>query len=86
MHKMYAYSIKRLKKNGVEAINYDGKKKKINQTQLGNALGHSNIASRTQNYSSEFKRKKYEIQDYDDYQPFRMFLKEELAVAISSWI
>ena len=61
-------------------------KKKINQTQLGNALGHSNVASRTQYYSSEFKRERYEIQDCDDYQPFRMFLKEELAVAISSWI
>ena len=34
--------------------------------QLGNALGHSNIASRTQYYSSEYKRKGYEIQDCED--------------------
>ena len=52
----------------------------INQTQLGNALGNSNIASRTQYYSSQYKRKRYEIQDCEDYQPCRMFLKEELAV------
>ena len=43
------------KKNRVEATNYDGKKW-INQTQLGNAFGHSNIVSRTQNYSSEYKK------------------------------
>ena len=81
MYKMYTCSTKTWKKNGVEAINYDGEKW-INQTQLGNALGHSNIASRTQYYSSEYKRKSYEIQDCEDYQPCRMFLKEELAVTI----
>ena len=54
----------------------------INQTQLGSAIGHSNIASRTQYYSSEYKRKRHEIQDCEDYQPCRMFLKEELAVTI----
>ena len=79
---MYTYIIKTWKKNSVEAINYD-RKKWINQTQLGNALGHSNIASRTQYYSSEYKRKSYEIQDCEDYQPCRMFLKEELTVAIT---
>ena len=54
----------------------------INKTQLGSALGNSNIASRTQYYSSEYKRKRYEIQDCEDYQPCRMFLKEELTVTI----
>ena len=53
MHKMYTYSIKTWKKNGVEEINYDGKKW-INQTQLGNTLGHSNIPPRTEYYSSKF--------------------------------
>ena len=81
MYKMYKYGIKTWKKNGVEAINYDIKKW-INQTQLENTLGHSNIASRTQYYSSKFKRKMYEIQECEDYQPCRMFLKEELAVTI----
>ena len=70
-----------MEKNGVEEINYDSKKW-INQTQLGNALDHSNIASRTQYYSSEYKRKRYEIQDCEDCQPCRMFLKEELAITI----
>ena len=36
---------------GVEAIKYDHKKW-INQTQFGNSIGHSNIASITQYYSS----------------------------------
>ena len=40
-----------MKKNSLEAINYDGQKW-INQTQLRNAVGNSNIASRTQYYSS----------------------------------
>ena len=31
---------------------------------------------------SKFRRKRYEIQDCEDYQPCRMFLKEELAVTI----
>ena len=81
MYKMYTYGIKTYKKNGVEAIDYDIKKL-INQTQLGNALEHSNVASRTQYYSSKCKRKMYEIQECEDYQPCRMFLKEELAVTI----
>ena len=74
MYKMYTCSIKTWKKNSVEAINYD-RKKWINQTQLGNAPGHSNIASRTQYYPSEYK-------DCGDYQPCRTFLKEELAATI----
>ena len=51
MYKMYTWSIKTWEKNGVEEINYDSKKW-INQTQLGNAFDHSNIASRIQYYSS----------------------------------
>ena len=50
--------------------------------QLRNALGHWNIASRTRYYSPEYKRKKHEKQDCEDYQPCRIFLKEELAVTI----
>ena len=48
--------------------------------QLGNALVHSNIASRIQFYSSKYKRKRHEIEDCEDYQPCRITLKEELAV------
>ena len=81
MYKMHTYSIKTWEKNSVETINYDDRKY-INQTQLVNALEHSNIASGTQYYSSEYKRKRHEIQDCEDYQPCRMFLKEELAVTI----
>ena len=57
---------------------FDGEKW-INQTQLKDALGHSNIASKTQCYSSEYKRKRHEIQDCDDYQPCRMFLKRRIS-------
>ena len=95
MRTMYTYSIKKnerchwkmknetWKKNGGEAINYDGKKW-TNQTQLGNAPLHSNIAFRTQYYSPEYKRKRYEIKDCEDYQPCRMFLKEELMIIIDT--
>ena len=69
---MYTYSIKTWSKNSAKAINYNGQKW-INQTQMGNVLGHSNILSRTQYYFSEYKRKRYEIQDCEDYQPCRMF-------------
>ena len=81
MYKIYTYILKTWKKSGAETINYDSKKW-ISQTQLGNALGNSNTASRTQYYSPEFKTKRYKIQDCEDYQPCRKFLKEELAVTI----
>ena len=39
-------------------------------------------SSRNQYYSSKYKRKGYEIQDHEDCQPCRMFLKEEIATTI----
>ena len=54
-----------MEKNSSEAINYDGKKR-INQKQLENALGHSNIAFRTQYCPSKFRRKRYDIQNCED--------------------
>ena len=56
---------KNMEKNSSEAINCDGKKR-INQKQLENAPGHSNIAFRTQYCSSKFRRKRYDIQDCED--------------------
>ena len=50
--------------------------------QLGNALVHSNIASRIQFYSSKHKRKRHEIEACEDFQPCRITLKEELTVTM----
>ena len=45
------------------------------------ALGYKNLAGiNTQYYSSEFKKRIYEIQDCEDFQPCRKFIAEELAV------
>ena len=52
----------------------------LNQRQLGNRLGLHNIASFTQYYSPEHKRKIYKIQDCDDYHPCRTFLDKNVAI------
>ena len=45
------------------------------------ALGCKNLAgNKTQYYSNEFKKRRWEIQDYEDYQPCRKFIAEELAI------
>ena len=38
------------------------------------------VNSKTQYYSNEFKKRRYEIQDCEDFQPCRKFIAEELAV------
>ena len=45
------------------------------------ALGYKNLVSnKTQYYSDEFKKRRYEIQDCEDFQPCRKFITEELAI------
>ena len=45
------------------------------------ALGCKNLAgNKTQYYSNEFKKRRWEILDYEDYQPCRKFVAEELAI------
>ena len=80
MYKMKSFSIKTWNNNGVEAIKYDGKKW-INEKHLETALGYKNLASnKTQFYSDEFKKRRYEKQDWGDFQPCRKFIAEQLAV------
>ena len=38
------------------------------------------VGNKTQFYSDEFKKRKYEIQDCEDFQPCRKFTAEELAI------
>ena len=48
---------------------------------LETALGYKNLVSnKTRYYSEEFKKKRHEIQDCDDFQPSRKFIAEKLAV------
>ena len=45
------------------------------------ALDCKNLAgNKTQYYSEEFKKRRYEIQDCEDFQPCRKFIAEELAI------
>ena len=77
---MKSFSIKTWSKIGVEVIKYDGKKW-INEKHLETALGYNNLVSnKTQYYSDEFKKRRYEIQDCEDFQPCRKFIAEQLAI------
>ena len=80
MYKMYTFSIKTWSTINIEAIKHNGKKW-INEKTWKKALGYKNLAgSKTQYYSSEFKKRIYEIQDCEDFQPCRKFIAEELAI------
>ena len=79
---MKSCSIKTWNNNGVKAIKYDGKKW-ITEKHLETALGYKNLASnKTQFYSDKFKKARCEIQDFEDFQPYRKFIAEELAVRL----
>ena len=79
MYKTNTFSIKH-GGNDIEAIKYNGKKW-INEKDLKKALGYKHFAGiKNQCYSSEFKKRRYEIQDCEDFHPCRKFIVEELAV------
>ena len=63
------------RKNGVEAIEYCGKIW-INQGKLD----PSNISDRTQYYSEEFKKMRCKIKECGNYQLFRVFIQNILAL------
>ena len=80
MYKIYTFSIKTWSKIDGEAINHNDKKW-INEKYLEKAVGYKNLAcNKTQYYSDKFKKRRYEIQNYEDYQPCKRFIAEELAV------
>ena len=69
-----------MEKNWVEAIKYNDKKW-INEKHLETALGYNNLVSnKTQYYSDKFKKGRHEIQDCEDFQPYRKFIAEELEI------
>ena len=67
VYKMLTYSIKTRRKIGAEGIKYNDKKL-IKEKHLEIPLGYKNlIGKKTQYYSDEFKIKRYEIQDCEDF-------------------
>ena len=59
---------------------YNGKKWR-NEKHLETALGYKNlVGNKTQFYSDEFKKRRYKIQDREDFQSCRKFIAEELAI------
>ena len=80
MYKMKSFSIKTWSEIGVEVIKYNDKKW-INEKHLEAALGYKNlVSSKTLYYSNKFKKRRYELQDCEDFQPCRKFITEELAI------
>ena len=80
MYKMLAFSIKTWSKIGAEVIKYNNKKW-VNEKHLERALGYKNlVGNKTQYYSDEFKKRRCEIQDCEDFQSCRKFIAEKLAI------
>ena len=74
MYKMKSFSIKTWSKIGVEVIKSNDKKW-VNEKHLETALGYKNlVSSKTQYCSDEFKKRRYELQDCEDFQPCREFI------------
>ena len=82
MYKMLTCSIKTWRKIGVDVIKYNNKKW-INENNLETVLGYKNLVSnKTEYYSDEYKKRRHELQDCEDFQPCRTFIAEELAVRL----
>ena len=81
MYKMLTYSITIwINIARVEVIKYNGKKW-INENNLETALGCKNlVVNKTRYYYNEFRKRRDEIQDCEDFQPCRKLIAEELAV------
>ena len=81
---LYLLQKHRLKK-GIKAIE-NGGEIRINQLQLEKKLGIRNISDKTQYYSSEFEKLRFEMQECGKYQPCRMCIENTSAkeIAMSS--
>ena len=78
--KMYIFSIKISSEIDLEAIKHN-EKKWINEKHLEKAVGFKNWAgNKAQYYSNEFKKRRFEIQDCEDFQPCRKCIAEVLAI------
>ena len=67
--------------NAVEVIVFNGKKW-LNEANIKDRLKHSNLPAVTLQCSSELRKQRQELQDCDNYQPFRRFLEEDFAMQI----
>ena len=80
MYQMLTFSIKTGTKTGVEVIKYNGEKW-INEKHLETALGYKIwLVTKLSFTQINLKKRKYEIQDCEDFQPCRKFTAEELAI------
>ena len=68
-------------KNGVEVIILN-EKKWLNEKHIEVQLQHSNIPHITNQYSSELKKQRQELQNCDKHQPCRKFLREDFAIQV----
>ena len=75
----HQFTVNAWRKNGVEVREY-GAEKWINQGHLQEKRDLSNISDRTQYYSDEFRNMRCEIQECGNYQPYRVFVQNILAV------
>ena len=67
LYKMKSFSIKTWSEIGVEVIKYNDEKW-INEKHLEAALGYKNlVSSKTLYYSNKFKKRRYELQDCEDF-------------------
>ena len=69
------------KKCGVDVIIFNDKKW-LNEKHIEDQLKHSNLPAVTNQYPSEFKKQRQEIQNCGKYQPCRRFLEEDFAIQI----
>ena len=77
---MHTFSIKTWSKTDAEAIKHNDKKW-INEKHLEKAPAYKNlVGNKTQYHADKFKKRRYEIQKCEDYQPCRKFIAEELAI------
>ena len=70
-----------MEKNVVKVIVFNGKKW-LNEKHVEEPIEHSNLPAVTNQYSSELKKQRQEIQNCGKYQPCRRFLEEGLATQI----
>ena len=81
MYKMVEITKETWKKCRIEVIIFNGKKW-LNEKHIEDQLKHSNLPTVTNQYCSEFKKQRQEIQNGDKYQRCRRFLEEDFAMKI----
>ena len=81
MYKIIEISKKAWEKIKVEVIVFNAKKW-LNEKHIEEQLGHEKLLTATNQYSSELKKQRQEIQDCGKYQPCRRILGENFAIQI----